>query len=694
MTVYDDQLVIAGAFVPRVNAENQEFKRIASWDGMTWRGLDGGMNRIVNSLAVYQGELIAGGRFSTAGGTNASGVAAWNGTEWRALQGGMGGPAIPNVRALAVYRGRLIAGGGFERAGGVLAPGIASWNGQSWSGLSTGLANGEVWALAVRSGRLFVGGTFTRVGGIDANRIAVWSVAGANANRWVALGDGVDRLSNRVDMSSSVRALFNTGNGMLVSGRFVTLHDGGAKGIGLWTESGWQALGSGFNSAPHRFETYGGELVAAGAFTIPVEGGNTTGIARWNGQVWRALGGGLSREPGESPALTIAAMSKYRGELVVAGDFTRAGSRAVGGIARWNGSRWAPLGSGVPMTGEGTKIGALATFRGELFATGTFAEIGGVTARGIAAWDGSRWRAIEGARCVYPGDMCVYQGELYINGILQIDGREQRSRLVSWNGERWRELAGRNNQRGGSLLASHQGELYTAQVGGSVVWAWNGAAWRFLPGVDRNILSLEAVAGQVMAGGFDGIAAWDGAAWQRISESSVVTAIGSYRGEVVGATSYPSNDGDHFFRLRLARPWLTRQPQGSAHVCVGETHDLVVTVAPGYDGVTYQWRHNGEPIDAPIGTHRVLVLSPLRPTDAGVYDCVVSNPCGSVTSAAAELRLCAPDYNCDGATTGADVTVFYDLWFAGNAAADFNGDGLVDNQDVVDFIAAWQGGCP
>ena len=174
-------------------------------------------------------------------------------------------------------------------------------------------------------------------------------------------------------------------------------------------------------------------------------------------------------------------------------------------------------------------------------------------------------------------------------------------------------------------------------------------------------------------------------------------AVAEYKGHVYfGGHGLSSATllSTHLARWRRSEPIVLRHPVSSGPVCVGGEHRFVIRVAEGDEDAEFQWRKDGEPLDGPAGTQRVLDLSPLRPTDAGVYDCVVSNGCGSVTSAAAVLVLCAADYDCDGSTSGADVTVFYDLWFAGNAAADFNGDGLVDNQDVVDFIAAWQAGCP
>ena len=97
--------------------------RVASWDGSVWLPLGSGMNYYVRALTVYDGHLIAGGRFSTAGGTSASHIASWDGSAWSPLGSGMN----DYVHALTVHDGYLIAGGGFLFAGEKVAAYLARW---------------------------------------------------------------------------------------------------------------------------------------------------------------------------------------------------------------------------------------------------------------------------------------------------------------------------------------------------------------------------------------------------------------------------------------------------------------------------------------------------------------------------------------------------------------------------------------
>jgi hypothetical protein len=70
--------------------------------------------------------------------------------------------------------------------------------------------------------------------------------------------------------------------------------------------------------------------------------------------------------------------AEYEGDLVSAGTFHRAGEEPVNSIARWDGSRWHPLGSGASYPQE---IYCLAAYNGDLIAGGNFLTIGGISAR-------------------------------------------------------------------------------------------------------------------------------------------------------------------------------------------------------------------------------------------------------------------------------------------------------------------------
>jgi hypothetical protein len=179
LAVYDGELVAAGGFT---SAGGVSVNRIARWDGMNWRPLGSGVtghtglgDPFIADVAAYNGELVAGGIFTSAGGIPVNHIARWNGTTWQALGTGVTGPNTPPfVRALGVFNGELIAGGPFTTAGGIAANHIARWNGVSWSPMGSGIS-GNVEALREHGGELIVGGNFSNAGGVDAKHVARWN---------------------------------------------------------------------------------------------------------------------------------------------------------------------------------------------------------------------------------------------------------------------------------------------------------------------------------------------------------------------------------------------------------------------------------------------------------------------------------------------------------------------------------------
>ncbi len=87
----------------------------------------------------------------------------------------------------------------------------------------------------------------------------------------------------------------------------------------------------------------------------------------------------------------------------------------------------------------------------------------------------------------------------------------------------------------------------------------------------------------------------------------------------------------------LAPPDITADPVTTA-ACVSGLGSATFTVAAsGSAPFTYQWRKDGNVL--PAATNSSLTISPVTSNDGGLYDCVVSNACGTVTSNAASLAL-------------------------------------------------------
>src|SRR5204863_522704 len=108
--------------------------------------------------------------------------------------------------------------------------------------------------------------------------------------------------------------------------------------------------------------------------------------------------------------------------LYAGGDFSTAGDNAANLIAKWDGSSWSALssgmGGGVP-TGGG--VHALAVSGSNLYAGRNFTTAGGNAANRIAKWNGSSWSAlgsgIGGVRA-----LVMLGSDMYAGGYLTMAG--------------------------------------------------------------------------------------------------------------------------------------------------------------------------------------------------------------------------------------------------------------------------------
>jgi hypothetical protein len=85
-----------------------------------------------------------------------------------------------------------------------------------------------------------------------------------------------------------------------------------------------------------------------------------------------------------------AMVSDDCGNLYIGGDFITAGGALAKYVARWDGSAWSPLGSGM----DGWIQSLAIDEDGNLYAGGWFTTAGDVEANYIAMWDGDVWTAL------------------------------------------------------------------------------------------------------------------------------------------------------------------------------------------------------------------------------------------------------------------------------------------------------------
>jgi hypothetical protein len=318
--------------------------------------------------------------------------------------GGLLGANGAVYAAVVDSAGNLYIGGDFTVVGDVIANRIAKWNGSSWSALESGL-NNYVNTLALSGSDLYVGGKFTTAGGSAANYVTKW-----NGSSWSALGSGVGGRAG--DNLPSVITLAVSGSDLYAGGTFTNAGGSTSNCVAKWNGSSWSALGLGLgvdsSSSPSlgALAVSGGDLYVGGYFTTA--GGSAANcVAKWNGSSWSALGSGLGG--------TVSALAMSGSDLYVGGTFTTAGGSAANNVAKWNGSSWSPLGSG--MGGNSyPSVEALVLSGSGVYVGGYFTTAGGSAANNVAKWNGSSWSPLGSGMDYGVGALAVSGSDLYAGG--------------------------------------------------------------------------------------------------------------------------------------------------------------------------------------------------------------------------------------------------------------------------------------
>jgi hypothetical protein len=314
---------------------------------------------------------------------------------WLPIFGSAPGPNSP-VMATAVFDdgngSALYIGGQFGSVAGITAQHVARWDGTGWSAVGSGMFNSfgvtRVRALAVfddgSGAGLYAAGSFQYASGVPANSIARW-----NGSAWSALGGGLQCSVYPFFADPISLAVFDDGSGpaLYVSGEFDRADGIPVNGIARWNGSNWSAVGG--NAGRGRLFVHddgSGPALYSGSWLVE----------RWNGTSWTTLAtlGGWS-----ATATSFATFDDGSGPaLYMGGFFSSVGPVAANNIARWDGTNWSALGSGMAGPSFNTAVGALEVFDDgsgvALYAGGDFTSAGGIAANRIAKWDGVNWSAL------------------------------------------------------------------------------------------------------------------------------------------------------------------------------------------------------------------------------------------------------------------------------------------------------------
>jgi hypothetical protein len=333
-----------------------------------WSALGSGVNGNINSITIFNGNIIAAGGFTQAGGISSLNIAQWNGTNWSPLGNGLN----DTVYSLCVYNNKLYAGGKFTLSGPTPLSRIAEWNGTSWSSLGSGLDDG-VYSLTVYNNALIAGGEFNNAGGTNAKSIAKW-----NGVSWSALGSGFSGEDN------AVLAITTLNTDLIAAGKFNNAGGNFASNIAKWNGSSWSSFGPGITDDKiYALTVYNSQLYAGGKFNT-IAGVSANHVARWTGSSWLPFGSGVSDD--------VYSLATMNNELIVAGNFKYSGSTTyVDRIVKWNGTTWSRM-----ITGMNKKVKSLFIFNNVLYSGGEFTTAGGIYANRIGTWSSQTTHTVSG----------------------------------------------------------------------------------------------------------------------------------------------------------------------------------------------------------------------------------------------------------------------------------------------------------
>jgi hypothetical protein len=311
-------------------------------------------------------------------------------------------------------------------------------------------------------------------------------------DNWSAVGSG---------LNGSVNALAASGTDVYAAGHFDTAGGIVAANIAKWNGSTWTNLGSGLNSYVYALAMSGSDLYAGGAFWI-ADGNAARSVAKWDGSNWSPVGLGLSS--------VVYALAASGTNLYVGGSFVKATNSngttiSANHIAKWNGTSWSALGTGV----DNTSVYALAVSGADLYVGGNFLNAGGAPANRIAKWNGSSWSALGPGLNGFVGSLVMSGANLYA-GISTSPGNVLT--VAKWDGGSWTVPGFGPNTYVNALTASGS-DIYVGggftratnsdgtTISANCIAKWNGTWSALGSGINGGVGALAVLGSDLFAGG-------------------------------------------------------------------------------------------------------------------------------------------------------------------------------------------------
>lgn len=264
----------------------------------------------------------------------------------------------------------------------------------------------------------------------------------------------------RTGVNALVRTMHAKGDTLYVGGNFTKAGGVTVNLIGRFDGRTWSAMGSGlsaqFNSV-NDIDAFGSYVYACDKF----------GLHRWDGTAWSLVGeiGGLPVSDLGTWAITVDA----NGQVYMTGSFTTVNGVSANRVARFDGTNWFAMGSGIvqPQPGLGNYYAnAMAAIGSQVYIAGFIPSIGGVSVNYVARWNGSAWSSMAGGLPNYgtPTTLAAVDGQLYVGtGAIGPGNGPYTANVLRWTGSSW-SVVGNDFNLDVNAIAGGNGLLY---AGGS-----------------------------------------------------------------------------------------------------------------------------------------------------------------------------------------------------------------------------------
>jgi hypothetical protein len=396
---------------------------------------------------MHEGVLYAGGNFQIGSFTNGYHVARLVNGVWQPAGDGLGQNNAQRVRQLLVHNGELYACGSFAVT--TLPPligprGFAKWSVNSWIGVGTNPLSGnqgEVFAMRSSGSDLLISGfyalggstsVFGRISRFDGTQLTDVSLASSATTSSAVV--------SFVEFGGETYATANNATNVLALNDAMRLDPVG-EGVSEANLGNDRRRLVVIGVSDGTRGNLPAGLILGGQFeqteTLTTFGRNNFRAVNSLTVFDRNLHTPITR----SPDRLVNDLVEFQGDMYAVGTFLSAGGVKSNRIAAFDGSRWRAVGDG---TGLNDRALTAEVWNNKLVVGGIFTQAGGIAAQRIAAWNGSAWEALgsipEGAVV----DVVDWNGTLLAvcaNNVTRVTDFYQPT-LREWNGSTWELFGG------------------------------------------------------------------------------------------------------------------------------------------------------------------------------------------------------------------------------------------------------------